>query len=234
LECIQKVEATKMSQENKMNVKKKVLHHTMSSRGYVGKEESWQEQKEKAIQLGATPATANWTEQSKRFVLGHGVVLITKGRLEFKTDKVKEVAEMIEKAHTESKQGTFVPFRNMDELNYALQFKEHPGHIRGYGNRPWKHALKSKAHSYGKKGKHDELFKDKIHEKVQNILQAERQKMQEYIQEQVQAQLQQLLAEQGHALVLHNPGGHRSSCASATTIENDDNRYPIEDLKESK
>jgi hypothetical protein len=203
LECIQKVEATKMSQE-------------------------------KAIQLGATPATANWTEQSKRFVLDHGVVLITKGRLEFKTDKVKEVAEMIEKSHIESKQGTFVPFRNMDELNYALQFKEHPGRIRGYGNRPWKHVLKSKAHSYGKKGKHDELFEDKIHEKVQNILQAERQKMQGSIQEQVQAQLQQLLAEQGHALVLHNPGGHRSSCASATTIENDDNRYPIEDLKESK
>jgi hypothetical protein len=42
------------------------------------------------------------------------------------------------------------------------------------------------------------------------------------------------LAEQGNALVLHNPSGHRSSCASATTIENDDNRYPIDDLEESK
>jgi hypothetical protein len=48
-----------MSQENKMNPKKKVLHHTMCSRGYLGKEETWQEQEEKAIQLGATPATAN-------------------------------------------------------------------------------------------------------------------------------------------------------------------------------
>jgi hypothetical protein len=55
-----------------------------------------------------------------------------------------------------------------------------------------------------------------------------------HIQEQVQAQLQQLLAEQGNALVLHNPGGHRSSCASVTAIENDDNRYPIDDLVESK
>jgi hypothetical protein len=35
-------------------------------------------------------------------------------------------------------------------------------------------------------------------------------------------------------LVLHNPGGHRSSCASATAIENDDNHYPIDDLEESK
>jgi hypothetical protein len=35
-------------------------------------------------------------------------------------------------------------------------------------------------------------------------------------------------------LVLHSPSGHRSSCASATAIENDDNRYPIDDLKQSK
>jgi hypothetical protein len=35
-------------------------------------------------------------------------------------------------------------------------------------------------------------------------------------------------------LVLHNPGGHRSNCASTTAIRNDDNRYPIDDLEESK
>jgi hypothetical protein len=50
----------------------------------------------------------------------------------------------------------------------------------------------------------------------------------------VQAQLQQLLAEQGNALVLHNPSGHHSSCVSTTAIENDDDRYPIDDLEESK
>jgi predicted neutral ceramidase superfamily lipid hydrolase len=50
----------------------------------------------------------------------------------------------------------------------------------------------------------------------------------------VQAQSQQLLAEVGNVLVLHSPGGHRSSCVSATAIENDDNRYPIDDLKEIK
>jgi hypothetical protein len=33
---------------------------------------------------------------------------------------------------------------------------------------------------------------------------------------------------------LHNPGGHHSSCASATAIENNENRYPINDLEESK
>jgi hypothetical protein len=58
--------------------------------------------------------------------------------------------------------------------------------------------------------------------------------IQEYVQEQVQAQLQQLLAKQGNALVLHSPGGHHSSCAFATAIENDDNHYPIDDLEESK
>jgi hypothetical protein len=52
--------------------------------------------------------------------LGHGAVLTAEGGLEFKTDKVKEVAEMIEKAHAKSEEGTFVPSRNMDELNYAL------------------------------------------------------------------------------------------------------------------
>jgi hypothetical protein len=38
-----------MSQENKMNAKKKVVHHTTGSRGYTGKEETLQEQEEKAI-----------------------------------------------------------------------------------------------------------------------------------------------------------------------------------------
>jgi hypothetical protein len=75
----QSEEATKMSQENKMNVKKKVLHDTTGCHGYAGKEKTWQDKEEKAIQLGATPATANWTEQSKRFVLGHGVILTPEG-----------------------------------------------------------------------------------------------------------------------------------------------------------
>jgi hypothetical protein len=35
-------------------------------------------------------------------------------------------------------------------------------------------------------------------------------------------------------LVLHSPGGHHSSYTSTTTIENDDNSYPIDDLEESK
>jgi hypothetical protein len=73
---------------------------------------------------------------------------------------------MIEKAYAQSEEGTFVPYRNMDELNYVLQFKEHPGRKRGYGNRPWKHALKSTIDSYRKKRKHDELFEFKIQEKV--------------------------------------------------------------------
>jgi hypothetical protein len=56
-----------------MNMKKKVIHHIMGSHGYAGKEKTWQEREEKAIQSGATPVTANWTERSKRFVLGHGL-----------------------------------------------------------------------------------------------------------------------------------------------------------------
>jgi hypothetical protein len=42
-------------------VKKKVIHHTTGSRSYAGKEETCQEQEEKAIQSGATPSTTNWT-----------------------------------------------------------------------------------------------------------------------------------------------------------------------------
>jgi hypothetical protein len=42
------------------------------------------------------------------------------------------------------------------------------------------------------------------------------------------------LGEQENVLVLHNPGGHHSSCASGIVIENDDNHYPIDDLEESK
>jgi hypothetical protein len=36
----------------------------------------------------------------------------------------------------------------------------------------------------------------------------------EHVQELVQAQLQQLLVQKRNALVLHNPGGHCSSCAA--------------------
>jgi hypothetical protein len=39
--------------------------------------------------------------------LVHEAVLTAEGRLEFKFEEVKEVAEMIEKAHTESEEGTF-------------------------------------------------------------------------------------------------------------------------------
>jgi hypothetical protein len=54
----QSEEATKISPENKINVKKKVIHHTMGSHGYTGKVETWHEQEEKAIQSGATPTIA--------------------------------------------------------------------------------------------------------------------------------------------------------------------------------
>jgi hypothetical protein len=85
--------------------------------------------------------------------LSHVAVLTAEGRLEFKTDKVKEVVEMIKKAHAELEEGTFLPSRDLNVLNYVLQSKEHPGRTRGYGNRPWKHALKSMGESYGKKKK---------------------------------------------------------------------------------
>jgi hypothetical protein len=114
--------------------------------------------------------TAKRTGRSKRFVLGHGVVLIAEGKMEFKTDKVKQVAEMIDKAHAESEEGAFVPSRDMNELNNVLQSKEHLGCIRGYGNKTWKHALLSTIDSYGKKRKQDELFQDKIQEKLHTIL----------------------------------------------------------------
>jgi hypothetical protein len=38
----------------------------------------------------------------------------------------------------------------MDEQNYALQSKEHPGRTCGYGNKPWKDALRSTEDRYGK------------------------------------------------------------------------------------
>jgi hypothetical protein len=56
--------------------------------------------------------------------LGHGAILTAQARLEFKNAKVKQVAEMIENAHAESEEGTFVPSRDMDELNYAWLWKQ--------------------------------------------------------------------------------------------------------------
>jgi hypothetical protein len=39
----QSKEATKISQENKMNVKKKVIHQTTGSHGCAEKDETWHE-----------------------------------------------------------------------------------------------------------------------------------------------------------------------------------------------
>jgi hypothetical protein len=50
----------------------------------------------------------------------------------------------------------------------------------------------------------------------------------------VQEQLQQLLSQQGNTLVLLSPGGHHSSCASPTAIQNDENCYPIDVLEKCK
>jgi hypothetical protein len=47
----QSEEANMVSQENKMNTKKKVLHYTTGSHGYAGKEETWQEE-EKSNPIG--------------------------------------------------------------------------------------------------------------------------------------------------------------------------------------
>jgi hypothetical protein len=98
---------------------------------------------------------------------------------------------MIEKAHVESEDGTFMPSRDMYEPNYVLQSKDHPRHTHGYRNRPWKYALKSTANSYGKKRKHVELFENKIQENMQNILQAERKKMHKLFQGHIQEHVQE-------------------------------------------
>jgi hypothetical protein len=64
----------------------------------------------------------------------------------------------VTEAHAKSEEDTFLPCRDKDGLNNALESKEHPGHTRGYGNRPWKHALKSIFDRYAKKRKYDESF----------------------------------------------------------------------------
>jgi hypothetical protein len=102
--------------------------------------------------------------------------------------------------------------------------------------------LKSTTNSDKKKRKHDELFKDKIQEKVQNILQAGREKMHESFQGIYQNRCKNRYKHNynnywpNHEILLACTAlmGHHSSCTSATAIENDDNRCPIDDLEESK
>jgi hypothetical protein len=130
---------------------KNVIPHIKGSCGYAGNGEEFQDKEEKVIQVDVTPVISKWSECSKRFVLAHGVTLMPKGKLTLKSEKVNEVAERIDKAHIESEEGTFKPTMDIDELNYALQSKEHHGCTCGYGNIPWKHALKSTTNSYRKK-----------------------------------------------------------------------------------
>jgi hypothetical protein len=134
------------------------------------------------------------------------------------------VAEMIEKAHTESEKGTFVPFRDMDELNYALQSKKHPGCTRGYGNRPWKHALKSTAGSYGKKRKHVSYSKTRYKKRCKSFCRL-RGKI-------CTSHFKGIYKNRCKNRWKHNYNNY--NCASTTAIENDYNHYLIDDLKESK
>ncbi|GJN19733.1 hypothetical protein PR202_gb07039 [Eleusine coracana subsp. coracana] len=217
-------EARKISEANKANAKKNLYPHRTGSCGYAGKVATFQEMEEKVIRMGNTPMTAKYTERSKRYLYGHGVYLTEEGNLAFKSDEVKGLVESIDKAHDESSSGTFQPSRDNDELSYALKSKEHPGRTRGYGNIPWKHALQSNSDSYGKKRRKE------IPIDIEAIVN-------EIVATQLAAALrekdQQLYeANQGNTLGANSTGRH-SNCASTTLPENDENRYPIDDIKES-
>ena len=53
--------------------------------------------------------------------------------------KIQQVARRLQEAIQAVSQGTFQPDREKDELTYALQNPEHPGHTRGKGVVTWKY-----------------------------------------------------------------------------------------------
>ena len=130
-------EAKERSKINKMNAKKKEVHHVMGPGGYKSGLPKWDAAERKMIAAGVTPVTLSWPPRCRNWFYWHG------GKLDPRTGQVIEKASLkgadkeLLVAMEEAKSGVFVPDRENDELTRALKNPEHPGRTRGVGVVPW-------------------------------------------------------------------------------------------------
>ena len=87
---------------------------------------------------GIRPATWEWADRSKWWLFANGVTLNPMDGTLVVPGNMEEVARDLVTTIDESKQGTFQPQRENDELTRALKNPEHPGRARGIGVVPWK------------------------------------------------------------------------------------------------
>ena len=100
------------------------------------------------IDKDITPATITWPEHSKNWYYAYGGILdLETGECIF-GQKIQQVDRRLQEAIQAVSQGTFQPIREKDELTYALQNPEHPGHTRGKGVVPRKFGFRDYIDTY--------------------------------------------------------------------------------------
>ena len=96
---------------------------------------------------GIRPATWDWLDRSKWWLFANGVTLNQMDGTLVVPGNMEEVARDLVIAIDESKQGTFQPQRENDELTRVLKNLEHPGRACGIGVVPWKVAWARDSHT---------------------------------------------------------------------------------------
>src|SRR4051812_46927163 len=130
----------KMSETNKKNAAKKMLHHCTGSGGYLKGRPKWAKAETDLLDKGIEPETMNWPDHCRTWFFGAGGSLDPVTGKCIRTDEQLDIPLKKLRYYIDAAQkGTFLPDRENDELTKALRNPEHPGRTRGtLGSIPWK------------------------------------------------------------------------------------------------
>lgn len=123
--------ATRMSETNRTNAKRKEYHQKTGSGGYLSQRPKWEKAEKDLRDRGIRPQTEGWDLRAKTWFYGIGANLDQQtGVCVFPKDLATACKELI-KAFEETATGAFRPNRENDHLSRAIGKKVHPGLARG-------------------------------------------------------------------------------------------------------
>ena len=106
----------------------------MGPGGYKTAEPKWDRAEDSMRAQGIIPATENWSQRSRNWILGHGSSYNEEtGELVHNNEKMIVPHKDVVAAIDEVRAGKFHPDREKDELTKALKNLEHTGQTRGLG-----------------------------------------------------------------------------------------------------
>ncbi|KAJ1269819.1 hypothetical protein BS78_06G007200 [Paspalum vaginatum] len=232
----QSEEAKAISAQNSASASSKKYHQNLGPTGYKGSEEKWEKMEADLVQKGITPATHNWSYRLKRWYYAHQGTLAEDGSLIYKDEKAKELTEKVMEVVEKTARGDFIPNRENDELSFILGNPEHPGRIRGFGNKTWKDGFVADAESYKSRHRSKAIQEARV-QSLENELAKTKASIPSEVARQLAAAIeaiwsQGLLPPAADVLSPERSGltrAHGSSCAST---ELPDEQYPVDEIQQ--